>query len=71
MITNYHLVEEFEREYRRNEHLTLEQKFAILDDLYELARQFGHFSDKNILDGIEHDIRLAQIMSDLATKNSQ
>lgn len=47
-------------EFERSHALTLEKKFALLDSLYHLAKQFGHFSLSRVLGGIEDDIKLAQ-----------
>jgi len=63
MITNPQKVREFETDYSRSENLTLEQRFAILDGLYELARQLGHFNGENVLDGIDTDIKLARALN--------
>ena len=63
MITNPEELEKFEADYLRRENLTLEQRFAILDGLYEMARLFGHFSVEGVLDGIEDDIELAKSLN--------
>lgn len=55
--------EEFEREFVKQHPLTLEQKYALLDAMYDLAVQFGHFTENNILDGIEQDIALAKALN--------
>jgi hypothetical protein len=64
MINNYDIVRKFEEEFLLQEALSLEQRFAILQGLYELAVQFGHFRNQNILDGIEHDIALAKALNE-------
>ena len=50
-------------EFERSHVLTLEKKFALLDSLYYLARQFGHYSPPHVLKGIEDDIRLARALN--------
>ena len=39
--------------------LSLEEKFVVLNALYEEARLFGHFSQDDLLLGLEEDVRLA------------
>jgi len=63
MIKDYKALRKFEEEFLRQEKLSVEQRFAILQGLYELAVQFGHFRNENILDGIEHDIALAKAVN--------
>jgi hypothetical protein len=63
MIRNWEEVERVEREFERSHPLTLEQKFEILESMYLLARQFGHFTPGTLLDGIEQDIELARILN--------
>lgn len=63
MVRNPELLEQFEREYAANEVLTLEQKFAILNGMYELAKTLGVFPLKDPFDGVEDDIRLARILN--------
>ena len=63
MITNPELVSQSELEYLRNEELTVQQRFAILEGLYQLAVKAGHFRPGQILDGIENDIALARALN--------
>ena len=63
MVTNPEEVRKFEADYLRRENLTLEQRFAILDGLYEMARFFGHFSGEDVLRGIKDDIELAKALN--------
>lgn len=41
------------------EPLSLEAKFAILEALYEEARQLGSFGEHDLMLGLEDDVRLA------------
>jgi hypothetical protein len=43
--------------------LSLEEKFRILDAMYEEARQFGHFGKHDLLLGLEATIRLAAALT--------
>jgi hypothetical protein len=60
MIKDPQGVEKAVNEFERSHVLTLEKKFALLDSLYHLAKQFGHFSPARVLGGIEDDIKLAR-----------
>lgn len=63
MITNPEGVEKAIYEFERSHALTMEQKFVVEDSLYQLAKQFGHFSPSRALDGIEDDINLARALN--------
>jgi len=63
MITNPEIVRQAEMEYLRNEKLSVQQRFAILEGLYQLAVKAGHFRPEQILDGIENDIALAKALN--------
>jgi hypothetical protein len=43
--------------------LTLEERFRILNALYEEARLFGHFDKDDLLLGLEDDVRLAAMLN--------
>ncbi len=60
MITDHKEVEKFEKEFGIKEPLTLSQKFALLDSLYNQARQLGHFTEQDLLDGLDDDVELAR-----------
>jgi len=70
MVTNPHLLDAFEREITRTNSLTLNQRFRILDGMYELARIFGHFRQDRVLEGIEHDIEMAKILNENVQRDS-
>jgi hypothetical protein len=58
--------EYFEREKRAwlgAQNLSLEQKFEIQDGLFQEARMFGHFGNRDILDGIDHVVHLAAMLN--------
>ncbi|MBS4029427.1 MAG: hypothetical protein KGZ58_12425 [Ignavibacteriales bacterium] len=71
MITNPHLVEQYEREFAKNNPLTLEQKFAIYNGMYDEAKHFGHFTSMNEMENIEEKIALAKIMNTDVTKRTR
>lgn len=60
MITDYKEVEKFEKEFGMKEPLTLDQKFTLLESLYKQARQLGHFTEQDLLDGLDDDVELAR-----------
>lgn len=63
MIKNYDEFRKFEVQFLRNEKLSVEQRFAILEGLYRMAVRFGHFKQDDILNGIENDIWLAKALN--------
>ena len=70
MITEPHILEEFERDLQRNERLTLKEKFALLQGMYELAVNLGHFKRENALEGIEQHIQLASHLNSLVPEST-
>jgi hypothetical protein len=63
MITNPERLAAFEAASRAKDNLSLDQKYAILESLYQEARSMGHFTQKDILEGIEVDIRIAAALN--------
>lgn len=63
MIKNYDEVRKMEERFLREEHLSVDQRFAILEGLYKLAVRFGHFKPEDIMKGIENDVWLAKAMN--------
>jgi hypothetical protein len=70
MIKDVKAWEAWEREYLKKEVLTLEQKYRLLDALYEEARDLGIFPLKNPMEGFEVDIRVARILNQNVQKTS-
>lgn len=62
MIKNAHILEQLDVQYDREHPLTLEQKYAIVDALYLLAKEAGHF-DPNDTTIDEQDIELARVLN--------
>jgi len=56
----------FEDEIRKREALSLDEKFRLLDGLYEEARALGVFPPKDPLEGIEVDIEVAKVMASVS-----
>ncbi len=59
MINNPAAFESFKRQSLARQELTLDEKYRILDALYEEARRLGRFGPSDILDGLEDDVQLA------------
>ena len=70
MITNPDIIAKFEGDQLRDEILTLPEKFAILNGMFELAVTLHRFPPTDILEGIEHSIHLAKILNSRVPKNS-
>jgi hypothetical protein len=51
------------RTWRSQEHLSIEERFRILDALYDEARLFGHFDRDDLLVGLDDDVNLAAILN--------
>ncbi len=63
MITNPSSYAAFKLKAMSEEKLTLEDKYRILEALYEEARQLGWFGTSDLLMGLHHDIRLAAALN--------
>ena len=62
MIQNPNRLNEFERELIRKENLSHKDAMAIYDMLHKEAVALGVISQKNILDGLEVDLKVARAM---------
>ncbi len=62
MVKNAHLLEELDRQDAREHPLTIEQKYAILNAMYDYARKVGAFPPQDPLEGLEVDLRLAELL---------
>ncbi|RMF69052.1 MAG: hypothetical protein D6743_02545 [Calditrichaeota bacterium] len=63
MIRSSKQLREFESGLVKNSKLSLEQKFKILEAMYEEARALEHFQGTDPLDGIEVDLRIAKMVN--------
>lgn len=57
--------QEFEKEKLAKEKLDINQKFRILDALYEEAVCLGVFPLKDPLDGIDIDVNIAKVVNNV------
>ena len=59
MVKDAEYLDQDKRAWLAKQHLSLEEKYRILNALYEEARMFGHFDKNDLLVGLDDDIRLA------------
>jgi hypothetical protein len=60
MVENAHELQALKDEWARRENLTLKQKYAILDAMYEEAILLGVLPGRDPLEGVEYVMRLAK-----------
>jgi hypothetical protein len=63
MITNLAYYSSFKARSLAQEDLSLDQKYRILEGLYQEARELGSFSEDGLLLGLQDDIDLAAALN--------
>jgi hypothetical protein len=63
MVKDAEYFDRQKRTWLSEQHLSLDEKFRILNALYEEARLFGHFDKCDLLLGLEDDVRLAAMLN--------
>jgi hypothetical protein len=63
MITNPSYYSSHKARFLAEEKLTLDEKYRILEALYEEARSMGSFGEGDLLLGLQDDIRLAAALN--------
>ena len=63
MVKDAKYFDQEKRAWLAKEQLSLKEKFRILNSLYEEALLFGHFDEKDLLAGLQDDIRLAALLN--------
>ncbi len=63
MMRNYQEIEKAEQAFNRNHPLTIEQKFTLMDAMFEHAKKFGNFSAEQEAKRIQEKIFLAHILN--------
>jgi hypothetical protein len=63
MVKDTNYLDREKRAWLANQHLSLEEKFRILDALYEEARLFGHFASADLLVALDNDVHLAAMLN--------
>jgi hypothetical protein len=70
-MKNKKLLENFEKELIKNSKIDIEKKFFILNELYKFAKEIGKFPTKDILKGIEIDIKYARAINGIKRTNKK
>lgn len=65
MVKNNKRLRNFYRTLVKNEKISYKKALAIYEGLFKEAVSLGRFNSKNILDGLEADIRMAKIINGL------
>jgi len=63
MIKNCEQIREFERELIRQERTDVTKNFQIVNAMYQEAVELGIIPMKDPLDGLEIDIRIAEVLN--------
>jgi len=63
MITDPGILASWESEEQAADSLTFEQKRRLVEGMYQLARQFGHFTVSDMLEGLDSTLTMASHMS--------
>ncbi len=64
MVRNPELLQKFEDEFKRNIKMTIQEKFDMLDSLYEIAHSTGNLSLKDTLGNLDALIKTTKIFRD-------
>ncbi|OGS28039.1 MAG: hypothetical protein A2297_01040 [Elusimicrobia bacterium RIFOXYB2_FULL_48_7] len=68
MIRNGAKLEKFNNQLIKNERISHKQAMALYDSMLKEAVNLGAINSKNIMDGIEVDIRIARALNSLPGK---
>ena len=63
MIQNRHKLDEFQRKLDAEESLSYREALVIYERLHKEAVSLGVINSKNILDGLEVDLRIAKAIN--------
>ena len=63
MIKNLADVERAKRKHEREHPLTQEQRYALLNAMYEEAKQLGRLKSRSTQDRIKHKCAIARILN--------
>lgn len=63
MITNPSFFLRFKARSLAEEEISLEEKYRILEALYQEARYLGSFGEGDLLLGLDDDVRLASLLN--------
>ena len=65
MIKNKHNLEKFHRKLIAEEKISYRKALSIFESLHKEAVSLGVINSKNILDGLETDLRIAKALNGL------
>ena len=71
MITNRKEVEKFEKELLRNEKVDVKKNVSIINGLHDEAVVLGVFPLKDPLEGLEIDIKIAQVVNNVSEASGE
>lgn len=63
MVKDSGLLQKFEDEQTIKDNMTLEQKLKLLNSIYVFAVNLGTLPPKDLLEGIETEIKVAKIIN--------
>lgn len=63
MVKDAEYFDRQKRTWLSQQHLSIGERFRILDALYDEARLFGHFQRVDLLTGLDDDVHLAAILN--------
>jgi len=63
MIRDNEYLKRFNRKFSEKELISLDEKFALMDSMHSWAVEMGAFSEENIMEGIETDIKMARVIN--------
>jgi len=65
MIKHKDKLTKFYKNLLKKEHFSYKKALSVYESLYEEALSLGYINSKNILDGIEIDIKIAKTINSL------
>lgn len=71
MIKNVHLIEDLEKEFISKDKLSYKQSLRIFESMWQEGLNLGILPPKDPLEGIEVDLRIANILNSCSKKSSQ
>ena len=71
MIKNVHLIEDLEKEFISKDKLSYKQYVRMFESLWQEGLNLGILPPKDPLEGIEVDLRIANILNSCLKKSSQ
>ena len=70
MVKNFKRLKRFEDEQlRKNRILSISERFRIFNEMWKEAKKLGFHRHNNILEGLEADIRIAQVLNSCLKKH--